>query len=113
MEALRRTGAGGLTLEGAVDLSERPGGEELARSVTGMDRMLGRFPAVVLSENAAGRVLNGVCPNPKELADMPGSMEAGTKLRLMDREDRLLAVAGVGPKGDEGQNALSLEVVLP
>jgi len=113
MEALRRTGAGGLTLEGAVDIAGRPGGEELARRVTGLDSLLGHLPAVMLSEKAAQGVLNGRRPRPEDLDGLPGSMDAGTKLRLMNQEGRLIAVAGAGPGGDDGRYELGLEVVLP
>jgi tRNA pseudouridine55 synthase len=113
MEALRRTGAGGLTLDGAIGLAERPGRQELESGMTGLGGLLAHMPAVMLGRESAAGVLNGRRPTQEDLAEVYGSLVPGTKLRLMDPDGRLIAIAGVGPKDGDGCYALGLEVVLP
>jgi len=99
LQVLRRTASGPYSVREAVSLAELEEAAEAGRAgrfVVPVERLLPETPAVTLSPDAVGRVLNGSAILPEHLAE-PGAAElAGGKaasFRVFDPSGKLLALA--------------------
>jgi tRNA pseudouridine55 synthase len=99
LEALRRTAAGEFSIDVAValDLVEHEPVEAHARLIP-IERVLPAMPWVRLSVQGATRVSHGNTVGPVEFVDHGSSAMSG-KVRVMDGDGRLLAIADAGPDG--------------
>lgn len=100
LEGLRRTRAGGFTLDQSVPLEEIQSDPAIAASrLVPMGDLLPGLPKAVLNEAGVRRVMHGNRVGPEHLAD--GAIVAGfpTKIRLFDPAGSLLALADPEPGG--------------
>ena len=99
LEALRRTAAGDFTLDDSVSLAVIEDDQAAAEArLIPLERMLPRLPWVRLSEQGAAKVSHGNAVGPVEFLDR-GQAEGGGKVRLLDGDGRLLAIANAAPDG--------------
>lgn len=104
LEALRRTASGWFTVEQALLLAQaeataRRGGlaERLIPPAKALD-----WPEAVLEAEAAERVGHGQALSGRELQGLaPALLQAGQRLKLTDRQGRLVALAELTQNGEE------------
>jgi tRNA pseudouridine55 synthase len=89
LEALRRTRSGEFTLERAITLEELSSGASPIPLVP-MDSLLAALPAVTVTEEGRNRVSHG--------QEVEGATGTAEWVRLMDGQDRLVAMARSGSR---------------
>ena len=109
LETLRRTAVGAYRIEDALDISHKPGSDEIAGHVTPLSDMLPWLPSAVLSGDAARGVANGISPLPDGLLSFPYDTPAGGAVRVTGEDGDLLAMALATGIADA---PLKLQVVL-
>ena len=99
LEALRRTNAGDFSIDQAtpLDVLEQEG-HEAARRLIPMAEMLPDLPSVRLSERGVTRVSHGNHVGPAEFL-VVDTLGTNGKVRLLDADGQLLAIANAGPDG--------------
>lgn len=91
LEALRRTRAGDFTLDRAIPMGELERlGADAASRLLPMASLLPHMPAVVVNEAGARRAAHGNALAPADLTSPPA---AAPRIRVMDGDGTLLAVA--------------------
>ncbi len=98
LEALRRTKAGPFTILDSAPLGELEAHpEEAAARLVGMNEMLAELPAITLMEEGARRASHGNAVAPHLVAGGLGEAIAHLRVRLLDGDGALLAVAERAP----------------
>jgi tRNA pseudouridine55 synthase len=93
LEALQRTRSGEFTLDAAIPIDALEDSARVAASLVPLDRMLGRFPAITITDRGRGHVSHGRELGP---ADVTGPIEAADWTRLLDATGALVALATPG-----------------
>jgi len=109
MQSLRRTAAGCYNVNGALDLSVRPSGDDAAKLIVPMDEMLPDVASVTVTERGARGIRDGRPPLQEDVVSLTGDACAGGYMRLLDTTGVLLAVAEAGE--DAGQTSRLLVVL--
>ena len=108
LEALRRTRSGEFRLEGAMSVEELQAGTEgIETWLIPLERLLGTFPAVTLTDEGRLRVSHGQELRARDLQG-EGSPGQGEWTRVLDPDGRLIALAQPG----SGPDSLHPAVVL-
>lgn len=112
MASLRRTGAGGHSVDGAIRLADRPAGEQILAALIPADDMLPGLMTVIADSAVAARIMNGSAPFADEL-ELPGGAPAhGETLKIKSLDGSLLAVAEARADQSGGRVLLKLEIVF-
>ena len=99
LEALRRTAAGAFGLDGAVTLDQLEAeGTDADGRLIPMERLLPEIPGVRLNERGTSRVSHGAWVGPAEFVHEGQPISEG-KVRLLDDDGRLLAIANASGDG--------------
>lgn len=94
LEGLRRTGAGRFRVEASATLDTLAAeGPEAGRRLIPLDVLLADFPAVTLSQEGLRRAGNGNSLAPEHLTCAPPPNGSSARVRLLDAEGQVLAVA--------------------
>jgi tRNA pseudouridine55 synthase len=99
LEALRRTRSGEFTLAQAITLEELLSDDDRSTQewLLPLERLLTRFPRVVVSDEGRARVSHGRQLEPAHYQPAGGASQPDGWVRMMDAEGRLLALAQPGP----------------
>ena len=120
LETLRRTRAGEFGLEAAISMDEIHDGSRVASKLVPLAALLGRFPAVTITDQGREDVAHGreIGPDvyvagpavpPDERQDRPGPGQAGQAwVRLLDSDGALVGVATAGRRPDSLHPSLVL-----
>ena len=107
LEALRRTKAGPFTILDAAPLEELEAEPERAAArIIGMNDVLAELPALTLAEEGARRASHGNAVAPHQVVGGFGLAGAHARVRLLDGDGALLAVA------EQAQDAFLRPVVV-
>jgi tRNA pseudouridine55 synthase len=99
LEALRRTAAGEFSIDVAVALDDVEHDPVAAHArLIAMEQVLPTLPWVRLSARGATRVSHGNTVGPVDFVDQSAAPMSG-KVRLLDGDGRLLAIADAAPDG--------------
>jgi tRNA pseudouridine55 synthase len=93
LEALQRTRSGDFTLDEALPMDALRNPARVAASLVPLARLLGRFPAITITDRGRGHVSHGRELGPE---DVTGPIEATDWTRLLDATGALVAVATPG-----------------
>lgn len=112
MESLRRTAAGGYSVDQAVALETRPGREDLEAALTPVEEILPAIPRAVAEGEVKAGISNGRAPFADELVFTGHVAVENGPVMIIDGEGRLAAISTALPDYGTGRVLLKLDAVF-